>query len=184
MKPDEIMKRFTAKNGRDVILRTPKWEDLDDLLDYINSLAEEDLDVLPERRKMTREEEANWLEHKLAEMEKGKAIDIVAEVDGRVVANSEVNVNKRARSHVGELAIGIRLGYRDMGIGNEIMKTLIEESRKAGLKVLMLRVFANNDRAKHLYEKVGFKETGRIPKGINRKNKYIDDIIMTLNLVS
>ena len=182
MKTGEILKRFIAKDGRNVILRTSEWEDLDDLLDYINSLAEEDLDVLPERKRMTRDEEADWLGRRLAEMEKGKVINVVAEADGRVVANSEVNIKMGAMSHVGELGIGVRLGYRDVGIGTEMMRTLIEETRKAGLKVLVLRVFANNNRAIHVYEKVGFKESGRIPKGIYRKDKYIDDLIMTLNL--
>jgi hypothetical protein len=37
-----IVERFTAKNGRTVVLRKPKWEDLDDLLDFINSLVEEE----------------------------------------------------------------------------------------------------------------------------------------------
>ena len=36
--------------------------------------------------------------------------------------------------------------------------------------------------AKNVYEKVGFRETGRIPKGFFRKGKYFDDIFMTLNL--
>jgi RimJ/RimL family protein N-acetyltransferase len=58
----------------------------------------------------------------------------------------------------------------------------IEESRKSGLKVIILHVFANNNRAKLVYEKAGFRKTGRIPKGIHRNNKYVDDIIMTLAL--
>ena len=103
MKPGEILKCFTAKDRREVILRTPRWEDLDNLLDYINSLAEEDLYVLPERRKMTREEEADWSGRRLAEMEKGRVIDVVAEVDGRVVANSEVSLRRGDLSHVGGL---------------------------------------------------------------------------------
>jgi hypothetical protein len=49
MKAGRIIHRFTAKDGREVILRTPRWEDLDELLGYINSLAEEDLEVLPSR---------------------------------------------------------------------------------------------------------------------------------------
>ncbi len=179
MKVGEILHRFKAKDGREVILRTPRWEDLDDLLDSINLLAEENLDVLPERKKMTRDEEADWLGRRLAEMEKGKVIDVVAEVDGRVVANSEVNIGRGARSHVGELGIGIRSGYRDVGIGTEIMKTLIEESRKVGLKMLILNVFVNNNRARHVYEKVGFKEIGRIPKSFYKNGKYIDEVIMT-----
>lgn len=179
MKTGTILHRFTAKNGGRVILRTPRWEDLDDLLNYINSLADEDLDVLPERRKMTKDEEADWLGRRLAEMEKGEIIDVVAEVDGRVVANSEVVVEGRSMGHVGEVGIAIRSGYRDVGIGTEMMKTLVEESCKGGLKVLVLRAFANNNRAIHVYEKAGFKETGRIPKGLCRNGKYVDEVIMT-----
>jgi hypothetical protein len=38
MKTGQIIHTFTAKDGREVILRTPKWEDIDDLLELINSL--------------------------------------------------------------------------------------------------------------------------------------------------
>ncbi len=182
MKTGKIVRRFTAKNGRKVILRTPRWEDLDGLLGFINSLSEEDLDVLPERRKITRDEEAGWLGNYLAEIERKKALMVIAEINGKVIANSEVTSKRGANSHVGELGISILSGYRDLGIGTEMLKTLIQESKKIGLKVLVLHVFANNDRARRVYEKVGFKETGRIPKGIYRKNKYIDRVIMTLAL--
>ena len=45
MKRGETLHRFTAKDGRKVILRTPKWEDLDDLLELINSLVDEDAEI-------------------------------------------------------------------------------------------------------------------------------------------
>ena len=61
MKVGKILHRFIAKDGREVNLRTPKWKDLDDFLEYINSLAEEDLDVLPERKILTLDKEADWL---------------------------------------------------------------------------------------------------------------------------
>ncbi len=51
------------------------------------------------------------------------------------------------------------------------------------LKVLTLRVFSTNERAQHVYRKVGFKEVGRVPKAVYRNSKYIDDIIMALELV-
>ena len=47
-----------------------------------------------------------------------------------------------------------------------------------GLKMLTLGVFSSNDRAMHVYNKVGFKETGRFPKEICKDGKYIDHIIM------
>lgn len=39
-----------------------------------------------------------------------------------------------------------------------MMKTLIEQGRAMGLKVLTLSAFENNKRAIHVYEKVGFKK--------------------------
>jgi ribosomal protein S18 acetylase RimI-like enzyme len=62
------------------------------------------------------------------------------------------------------------------------MQTLIEESRKAGLKILVLDVFNTNKTAKALYQKMGFKEAGRIRKGIYKNGKYIDLTRMTLEL--
>ena len=177
----KILREFVAKDGRKVVLREPQWEDLDDLLDFINSLVEEGADIMRETP-VTREEEADWLGKRLASIEKGEVIGIVAEVDGRVVGNSEVGRRKGSQSHVGMLGIAVKRGYRGIGIGKELMKTLIEESRKAGLKVLVLEVFASNTVAKSLYGKMGFKDAGKIPKGIFKKGKYIDLLRMTLEL--
>jgi len=163
-------RRFTAKDGRGVTLRAPKWEDLDDLLDFINSLVNEGADILRDK-KVTREEEANWLGSRLADIENDRMIGIVAEMDGRVVANSEVARKGGVMGHVGELGISVKAGFRDMGIGTEMMGALIEESRRMGLKVLVLDVFASNSRARHLYKKTGFEEAGKNSKGHLQKGR-------------
>jgi RimJ/RimL family protein N-acetyltransferase len=104
----------------------------------------------------------------------------VAEVDGKVIANSELSQKSGCSGHVGEIGIAIRAGYRDIGIGTEMLRTLISQARDIGLKVLKLCVFSSNLRAKHVYEKMGFRETGRIPKEIFKNGKYIDEILMTM----
>jgi len=172
---------FVAKDGRKVVIRSVRWDDLDDLLEFINSLVEEDTDIL-RSTKVTRGEEAEWLGKRLARIDKGELIDAVAELDNKVVANSEVEKRTDRMSHVGYLGIGVKSACRGIGIGRQIMKTLIQESRKAGLKILVLDHFETNKTARQLYEKVGFKETGRIPKGISKNGKYIDLIRMTLEL--
>lgn len=172
---------FRAKDGRKVVLRSVKWEDLDDLIEFIDSLADEGADILRTER-VTREEEAEWLGRRLAQIDKGELIDTVAEVDGKVIANSEVGKRSGLMSHIGDLGIAIKLGYRGIGIGAAIMKTLIEESKKEGLKILILDHFASNTTARALYQKMGFKEAGRISKGICKNGKYIDLIRMTLEL--
>lgn len=154
---------------------------MDDLLDFINSLVEEDADILRTER-VTRSEEAEWLGKRLGRIEKGELIDAVAEIDGKVIANSEVAKRSGLMSHVGDFGIAIKSGYRGIGIGTEIMKTLIAESKKVGLKVLVLDHFDTNKEARRLYEKMGFAEAGKIPKCIHKNGKYIDLTRMVLEL--
>jgi len=83
-------------------------------------------------------------------------------------------------SHVGSICIRVG-GYRDLGIGTEILKTLIAQAEKMGLKMLTC-VFSTNERAIHVYEKVGFRETGKRPKFQYRNGPYIDEVIMMKEL--
>jgi len=56
---------------------------------------------------------------------------------------------------------------------------LVEQAQKMGLNVLTLSAFATNKPAIHVYEKVGFVQTGTIPKKHFKEGKYIDEIILT-----
>ncbi len=147
----------------------------------INSLVEEEA-LIYRREKVEKSEEADWLGKRLARIEKGEIMDAIAEVDGRVVGNSEVEKRTEDMSHVGYLGIAIRSGYRGIGVGTAMVRTLLEESKKAGLKVIVLDRYETNEAARRLYEKLGFKETGRIPKGIYRDGKYTDLIRMVVEL--
>jgi len=178
MKSGKIVRSFFAKDGRKVVLRTPKWEDLDDFLEIINSLVEEGADILRTER-VSKEEEIDFLSKVLSRLEKDEMFYLVAEVDGKVVAVSEISKRGGYEKHVGVIGIAIRNGFRDLGIGTEIMKTLVEQAQKMGLKVLTLSAFATNKPAIHVYEKVGFVQTGTIPKKHFKEGKYIDEIILT-----
>jgi len=129
MKTGEILHRFKAKDGREVILRTPRWEDLDDFVELINSLVDEGADIVT-NRKVTRGEEADWLGRRLAILEKNEGLNLVAEVDGKVIANSTLEKGKGITSHVGEIGIIVIKGYRNIGIGTEMLKTLIIQAKK------------------------------------------------------
>lgn len=179
VKAGKIIRSFFARDGCEVVLRTPKWEDLDDSLELINSLVEERADITRTKR-VSREEEIDWLSRGLSRLEKDETFYMVAEVDGKVVGVSEVNRRLGGyETHVGALGIAIRNGFRNLGIGIEMMKTLVERAQRMDLKVLTLSAFATNERAIHVYEKVGFVQTGRIPKKFFKDGKYIDEVIMT-----
>lgn len=179
MKAGRVIRNFSAKDGRKVVLRTPRWEDLDDLLEMINSLVREKADIIRAAR-VSREEEIDWLSRALSHLERDEVFYLTAEVEGRVVGNSEISRGQGGyEKHVGGIGIALKDGFRDIGIGTEMMKTLIDQARKAGLKVLTLTVFATNGRAIHVYEKVGFTQTGRTPKKHFKEGRYIDEIAMT-----
>jgi RimJ/RimL family protein N-acetyltransferase len=187
MKTGRIYRRFKASNGESVTLRALKWEDLDDCVAFINDLvgerdSEPNLGIIADR-KQTREEEAEWLAKQITGIEKGNILSVVAELGGRLAGNSSVTRGSyEDTKHHGYLGIAISRKHRDQGLGLEMMRTLVKESRKAGLKTIQLEVFANNQRAIHVYEKTGFKEAGRIAKKMLRNGKFIDSIVMAREL--
>ncbi len=187
MKAGQIYKQFRTKNGKLATLRAIRWEDLNGLLEFANSLVDEreidpDFGIILDK-KQTLETESKWLGEKLSSIENMTQVSVVAEIDGRLVGNSEVvRGNSSDEFHHGKLGISILKEYRDQGIGLEMMKTLVEQSRKAGLKTIELEVFATNPRAIHVYESAGFKQVGRIPKKIFRKGRHTDIILMAIEL--
>lgn len=187
LKTGQIYKQFYSKSGKLVTLRAIKWEDLDNVLEIANGIVEKreldpDLGVILDKRQ-TRESEAEWLGKKLVSIESGQQISVVAEVDNHVVGNSEVARGSSSDEfYHGKLGILLMKDYRSQGIGLEMMNTLVEESRKSGLKTIELEVFASNSRAIHVYETAGFKQVGKIPRKIFRKGKFTDIVVMAIEL--
>ena len=183
MKTGKILKRFNSEDGRNVVLRTPKWEDLDDFLELINSLVEEKADILV-TQKFTREAEAEWLLSSLSRLEKDEQFFLAAEVDKKVVALSDFQVKSGdEEQRVGAIGIIVRGGYRDIGIGTEILKTLLEQAPLFGLRTVTICPFATNKRAIHVYRKVGFVESGIIPKKHLRQGRFVDEVIMSKSIM-
>jgi len=177
MKSGRILETLSVKDGRTVVLRTPKWEDLDDLLELINSLVEEKADIIVDE-KLSREQEAEWLSSVLLRLENNQIFFLVAEVDRKVVASSDLHLGRGSEKHSGAVGIAVQSSFRDLGIGTWMMRTIVKEAQRIGLKVLVLSVFATNKRAIHVYEKLGFVQTGLVPKKHFKKGKYVDEIAM------
>lgn len=76
--------------------------------------------------------------------------------------------------------IVVKKSYRRNGIGNLLLQKLIELTKKLNYTELTLEVNVNNEIAKKLYLKFGFKELGVRKKYYNNTD---DAIIMTLYIV-
>jgi len=148
--------------------------------DYINSLVEEDALILI-NKKFSLEEEKKYLKKELKKIKSGKQIKVIAEENNLIVGVSEIFIYSYRKSHIGELGISIRKGYRGIGLGTYLIKKVIKLAKKRlkpKLKIIRLGVFPPNKPALALYKKLGFKKVAKIPKHIQYKGKLIDEIIM------
>jgi ribosomal protein S18 acetylase RimI-like enzyme len=111
------------------------------------------------------------LPKRLAEIKRGEIVQFIAEIDGEVVGNAEVRRHVGRQSHVGTMGIVVKFDSRRIGIGTRLIEKLLSEGKKQGLKIVTLQVNETNLPAITLYRKLGFNETGRIPKAIHWNGK-------------
>ncbi|MCI8309409.1 MAG: ribosomal protein S18-alanine N-acetyltransferase [Clostridia bacterium] len=75
--------------------------------------------------------------------------------------------------------IVVKKNKRRMGIGNILLKNLINLAKQTNLEILTLEVNSNNIPAQNLYKKFGFEVIGIRKRYYNNKD---DAIIMNFNL--
>jgi RimJ/RimL family protein N-acetyltransferase len=183
LKPDSVLRKFTDRKGREVTLRTPRWSDLDDMLSFINGLVDEEAMIAVDTKK-TRDEEIEWLANNLKRLEKDQHMSVVAEVNGLLVGSCEISPRYGRMKHYATLGISLRQGYRDAGIGQEMMKELEKHAPRLGVEYLALEVYSINDRAVHVYEKTGYHRIGAYPGGVKYRDKYVDSLHMVKRLTN
>ncbi len=165
-------------NNKSITLRKPKSSDIEPLLQFINSIAQEDL-MVNTNRKLTLKEEKKWLKTSLNEIRKNKLHLLVADYKGEIIGDVSVSKNDFRQSHVAVFGISIKRGYRNIGLGTAMSKTIIEIAKKdPDIKVLYLDVFINNKDAMRFYKRLGFKKIARLPKRMFYKGKYVDKLVM------
>ena len=102
-------------------------------------------------------------------------IEIIAIIDGAVIGTAGIEA--------AEFGISVLKKFWGLGIGQALMTSCIECAKTAGYSQLELSVVAENVRAFSMYEKAGFIEYGRNPKGFNsRKTGFQEVIHMRLEL--
>ena len=125
-----VYKIFKFKDGRTATLDWLEEDDLPELVDALNGVIREDKFLLVNTVITGMEEEREWFERST----KAGMHYLAARVDGKVVGGASIHPFTGKRSHVAEFGIFIRDGYRNMGLGTELTKTLSKLPAKAGSK--------------------------------------------------
>lgn len=171
-------------DGREVLLRNPRLDEAQMLLNYLKTVTGETRFLMcgSEEVQYTIEQEEDFIrDHN----DSGDKLLLLAFVDGEYAGNCSFEGKAGSRREAHRVGIGIALfqKFTGQGLGKLMLKKLVEEAGKKGYEQAELTVVDGNTRAYRLYESIGFKECGRIPRANKYEDgSYADDIVMVMEL--
>lgn len=174
------MKELSVRDKK-VIIRNANKSDAKALIEYLNIIGGES-DYLTfglGEINISVEQEEAFIENSL---QKENVLFIVAEVNGKVVGNLNFSGGPRQRTaHVGEFGVSVLKEYWGNGIGEELIKYLINWSKSSKIiRKINLKARPDNVRGIHLYRKLGFTEEGLIKRDFLINGEFYDSVIMGL----
>lgn len=163
---------FVLKDSRACLIRSPREEDIQGVLDYLYQSAKETEFVLryPEECGMyTEEGERAYFE---ASNKSDNQAMLVALVDGQVVGTSQIAWSRMIKlRHRASVAIAILRDYWGQGLGTKMMEEMFRIAKdNPNLIQLELDYIEGNERALALYTKMGFVPCGVKSNAIRLKD--------------
>ena len=80
-------------------------------------------------------------------------------------------------SHIANASYAIEKNMRGLHIGEKLVTDCLIQAKKLGFKIMQFNaVVLSNTHARHLYERIGFKQLGVIPNGFRMKDGHYEDI--------
>ncbi len=164
------------KNGRQVKIRRYDPSDMEALVSMYSRLSGETLRwSMPPYNRQRIERWTSNLQNSI----------VLVALDGeKIVGHLQISIGTSPPFRAaGDLFIYLHQDYQNLELGAALIKEGIKLARERHLHRVELTVVADNHRAVHLYEKVGFKR-----EGLKRENylgddgKHHDEIIMGILL--
>ncbi|MGN0505638.1 MAG: GNAT family N-acetyltransferase [Lachnospiraceae bacterium] len=172
-------KKINLKNGKTAVLKTPCVEDAEKMLNYIKTACGETEFLLryPEEWDISVEKEEAWVKRLIASPD---TLAITCYVDCAVAGSCEINFRGGMKtSHRATVSIAILKDFWNLGIGSAMFEELIAAALKRGTEIMELEFVEGNERAKHLYEKFGFRVISEKPNALKLKDgTYLKEFYM------
>ena len=166
---------FKLKDGRTAVLRSPREEDIQGMLDYLYVSSGETEFILryPEEcTKYTAEGEKELIEKKNAADNEAMLVCIV---DGKLAGNCDISWKKNIKTgHRASVAIALLKEFWNLGIGTRMFEVMTDIAMSnPNILHMELEYVEGNSRARALYEKMGFQIAGIKPDAIRLKDGTI-----------
>lgn len=171
-------KNILLKDNRECLLREGRKEDGAAVFELFNvTHAQTDyLRSYPDENSMDAEQESKFLQEKSGS---AREIEMVAVVENAVVGMAAITAagEKYKVRHRADFGISVAREFWGLGIGKALLYACMECAKDAGYEQLELEVVAENARAIAMYEKAGFVEYGRNPKGFKSRTSGFQELI-------
>jgi L-amino acid N-acyltransferase YncA len=156
----------------EVEIRRAEESDFDGIWEIIHQVVERG-DTYPYHPDTTKEQA--W------EIWMSKAITTyVAVLEGEIVGTYILRPNQPGLgSHVANAGYMVRDGQHGRGIATAMCEHSLAEARRAGYLAMQFNaVVSTNERAKRLWELMGFSVVGRVPQGFRHREQGLVDILI------
>lgn len=152
-----------------MIVRKYTAADIADMIEIWNEVIEEG-NAFPQEE-MLDEEAAE-------ELFASQSYTGVAEEGGRIQGLYILHPNNIGRcGHICNASYAVRSEKRGLHIGEKLVVDCIDKAMELGFRILQFNaVVESNTAARHLYEKLGFKQLGTIPQGFRMKDGHYENI--------
>jgi RimJ/RimL family protein N-acetyltransferase len=130
----------------------------------------------PDERTLTTEDQRQRIKNVLSQ---DNQMIFVVEHENRLVGflgafGGDFNRNR----HCAYIVVGILQEYTGQGLGKQLFKALEEWAIDHRIHRLELTVMSHNERAIHLYRKMGFKREGIKKDSLRVNGQYVDEYYM------
>lgn len=111
-----------------------------------------------------------------------KNIVFVFENEGKKVGMFKLYAHTYRTSHIAYLGgVAVHPDFAGKGFGNKMLKKIIDLAQERGFLRLELSTATINEKAIHLYEKMGFQKEGvlRNYTFLKSENRFLDEMMMS-----
>ena len=153
-----------------VIIRKYESRDIADMVKIWNSVVEDGI-AFPQEEYIN---ETSGAEFFSSQSHCGVAENENGDIMGLYILHPN-NVGRCG--HISNASYAVASGSRGLHIGEMLVLDSLKEAKRLGFKIMQFNaVVASNTHARHLYERLGFKQLGTIPCGFRHKNGGYEDI--------
>lgn len=102
----------------------------------------------------------------------------VADDSGKIAGLYILHPNNVGRcGHICNASYAVRSDCRGKHIGEKLVTDCLEQGKRLGFRILQFNaVVESNIHARHLYERLGFRQLGTIPGGFRMKDGHFENI--------